>query len=390
MSTDEVKLQSETIDRLRPLLALMVVGLHVRPYYITGTETFFDGLYEASVITIYRVFFSIAVPFFFLISGYYFFKGLDKWDATIWKDKIKKRIGSLLVPYLLWNVIAFAGYFVTRFSGHIIKGAPMPNILAELGERGWLRIFWDRCLYGEIRTAKMNLFGFAVSTSTPMNEPTWFLRDLMVVILFTPLIWWLIRHFRKNFILIFGLLYLVDLWIPFAGFSSKAFFLFSLGAWLMLNSKNLVSVSRKCPWLQATFSLILLIVSSMSFSTNEWLYCISSRLFILCAIPVLFRFVSKRVAQSGGHPKEIRKSFTKSSFFIYVIHTVLITDAINWAFTSIVHSQNKMVLFVLLTVCTVTVFFTCHTIWLLMNRFTPNLLNILTGNRSTRPLISNP
>ena len=187
MSTDEVKLQSETIDRLRPLLALMVVGLHVRPYYITGTETFFDGLYEASVITIYRVFFSIAVPFFFLISGYYFFKGLDKWDATIWKDKIKKRIGSLLVPYLLWNVIAFAGYFVTRFSGHIIKGAPMPNILAELGERGWLRIFWDRCLYGEIRTAKMNLFGFAVSTSTPMNEPTWFLRDLMVVILFTPL-----------------------------------------------------------------------------------------------------------------------------------------------------------------------------------------------------------
>ena len=76
MSTDEVKLQSETIDRLRPLLALMVVGLHVRPYYITGTETFFDGLYEASVITIYRVFFSIAVPFFFLISGYYFFKGL--------------------------------------------------------------------------------------------------------------------------------------------------------------------------------------------------------------------------------------------------------------------------------------------------------------------------
>lgn len=391
MSTDRKIVESETIDRLRPLLALMVVGLHVRPYYTTGTETFFDGLYEASVITIYRVLFSVAVPFFFLISGYYFFKGMEEWDLAVWKGKIKKRVGSLLVPYLLWNIIALVGYFFTRLSGHIIKGAPIPYLFAELGERGWLRIFWDRCLYGDIRTDKVNLFGYAVSTGTPMNEPTWFLRDLMVVILFTPLIWWLIRHFKKNFILLFGLLYVVDLWIPFAGFSSKAFFLFSLGAWLMLNGKNLVSVSGKYPRLLASLSLLLLILSSMSFGTNEWLYCISSRLFILCAIPVLFQIVSKKVAwDREGRATEVRKNLSKCSFFIYVIHTVLITDAINWAFASIVHSQNKMVLFILLTVCTLIVFFTCYTIWLLMNRFTPNLLNVLTGNRSSRPLTSNP
>ena len=78
MSKDYMKIQSVTIDYLRPLLAIMVVGLHVRPYYTTGTELFFDGTFEALVITIFRVLFSMAVPFFFLISGYFFYQGLGQ------------------------------------------------------------------------------------------------------------------------------------------------------------------------------------------------------------------------------------------------------------------------------------------------------------------------
>ena len=384
MNYDNLKTQSVTIDRLRPLLALMVVGLHVRPYYTTGTESFFDGTYEASVIIIFGILFSVAVPFFFLISGYFFFKVLNEWNYTIWKQKIKKRAGTLLLPYLLWNIIAFIGYLFTRIAGHLIKGAPFPNIIAELNERGWLRLFWDRCLYGDIKPDKINLFGYAVSTGAPMNEPTWFLRDLMIVILFTPLIWWLIRHFNKTFIVVFGFLYIIDLWLPITGFSSKAFFLFSLGAWLSLTGKDLVSISQKKPLFVTTLTLLSLIVSAISLDKNNWLYCISSRIFILCAISTLFRIVSQAVL----HKEEIRTTgfisdLSKSSFFIYLIHTVLITDALNWILKPLIQSQNKIVLFLLLIASTLAVFLICHLIWLIMNRLSPNVLRVLTGNRSS-------
>ena len=383
MSKDYMKIQSVTIDYLRPLLAIMVVGLHVRPYYTTGTELFFDGTFEALVITIFRVLFSMAVPFFFLISGYFFYKGLQDWDKSVWSDKIRKRIRTLLVPYLLWNLIAFAGYCITRFAGHVIKGVPFPDLIEELSERGWIRLLWDRCLYGDIKPDVINLFGYAVSTGSPMNGPTWFLRDLFVVLLFTPVIWWLIRHLKKSFIIIAGILYVVDLWFPFAGFSSKAFFMFSLGAWLFLTGNNLVSISQNHPRIQALTALALLLVAAMSLGYNEWIYCILSRLFIVCAIPVLFRMVAKKVMTGETATKKWKQDLSNSSFFVYVVHTVLITDAINWVILSLAKNPCKPISFTLLIISTLTVYMICHLLWLFFNRITPRTMNILTGNRSS-------
>ena len=383
MKKDYLKIQSATIDCLRPLLALMVVGLHVRPYYTTGTEKFFDGTYEATVIMIFRILFSVAVPFFFLISGYFFFKGLESWDLSVWKNKIRKRVNTLLVPYLLWNLIAFLGYCITRFAGYRIKGIPFPNLMDEMSERGWIRLLWDRCLYGDINPDGINLFGFAVSSGSPMNGPTWFLRDLIVVILFTPVIWWLIRHLKRSFLIFAGILYVVDLWIPFAGFSSMAFFMFSMGAWLFLTGNDLVSISRIHPLIQAVTAIVLLLISAMSLGVNEWIHCISSRLFILCAIPVLFRMVSNRVITAGTGTKGWKQNLSNSSFFVYVMHTVLITDAINWFLLSLFKNPCKPLSFALLTISTLTVYLTCHLLWVILNRVTPKTLNILTGNRSS-------
>lgn len=380
MSNDTLKTQSLTIDRLRPLLALMVVGLHVRPYYSTGTESFLDGPYEASVILIFRILFSVAVPFFFLISGLYFFNGLDEWDSTVWKDKIRKRAGTVLVPYLLWNFIALVCYPLTRLAGHLVNGAAFPDIIAQINERGLLRLFWNRSLYGSLNHEVTTLFGWTAVTGAPMDAPTLFLRDLMVVILFSPLIWWLIRRLDKSFILIAGMLYLVDLWIPFSGFSSTAFFLFSLGAWLSLTGKDLVLVSRKKPVLQIAISVITMIAAAISLGKNAWIYTISSRLFIIFAIPTLFYTVSVTPCCKKG--EKLFNGLFKSSFFIYLIHTILITDAVCWIIDVALHPGNKIVSFILMVLCTLTVFLICHLIWLFMDRFTPRLLKILTGNRS--------
>lgn len=50
----------------------------------------------------------VNVPAFFCISGYLFFRNLDKWDWSVFGQKLRRRISTLLLPYLLWNIVSFA------------------------------------------------------------------------------------------------------------------------------------------------------------------------------------------------------------------------------------------------------------------------------------------
>lgn len=59
---------------------------------------------------------NVAVPMFFAISGVLFFNGV-----TSIKDcfpKIKKRIKSLLIPYVIWNIISLVS---TKNCGRLYK-----------------------------------------------------------------------------------------------------------------------------------------------------------------------------------------------------------------------------------------------------------------------------
>lgn len=382
MSNPLTEIESRTINFLRPLLAIMVVGLHVRPYYSDGTELFADGWYDASVITVFKILFSLAVPAFFLISGYLFFRNLKNWDVTIWKGKIRKRAKTLLCPYVIWNLIAFLGFIITRTAGHIIKGNSSVDLISLLNERGWIRIFWDRCLYGVIHPDTTNLFGFTVGAGTPMNEPTWFIRDLMVVILFTPLIHYLIRKTGRLFIFITGILFCIDLWIPFPGFSSKSFFLFSIGAWFSINGRNMLDCFNRFRATGYVLSLLLLFAASVSFNCNEWVYCISSRLFIICVVPSLFCMVSAFLSAKESRSKYPKPEFTDSSFFIYLIHTVLITDAVHWLLSYIPVPDKSILEFAMLIINTILVYLLCHCIYLFLKRYLPGVLSMLTGYRA--------
>ena len=381
MNSDWQKLQSETINCLWPIFAFMVVGLHIRQYYTDGTETFFDGLYEASAISIFRVLFSVAVPAFFLISGYLFFKKLEDWNASVWFTKVKKRGVTLLIPYLLWNLIAIGGFFVTRTAGHLIKGNEPVDVIFALNERGWLRLFWDRCLYGDVPPDRINLFGILVGHGTPMDEPSWFIRDLMVVVLMSPIIFFLIKKAGKLFLAMVGLLYCVDLWIPYAGFSSKAFFMFSVGAWFCINRWNMLEFFRKYSKMQLFLSIILLIIATFSFNCNEWIYCISSRLFVLSAIPVFFNLDAWLVEKQNLNGHSVYSAMSKSSFFVYMIHTILVVDAVNWLLAWFLRPNNDAMNFILMVLGTILVYIICHCIYLIMNIFMPKVLAVLTDGR---------
>lgn len=85
---------SQVINLIRFPLAVMVVLIHC------GSRSFVDGG-EWFRTLVSDVLPAIAVPLFFVISGFLFFQGLEQWDWEKWKGKMRRRVKTLLIPYLI-------------------------------------------------------------------------------------------------------------------------------------------------------------------------------------------------------------------------------------------------------------------------------------------------
>ena len=110
---------SQTISFLRFPLIVAVVYIH---FNISRKGISLHGInygtdnpdwYLFTINLVSSVIASIAVPLFFFISGYLFFLQKE-FNRQEYLRKLQKRVKTLLVPYLLWNLIAII-YQVVRF-----------------------------------------------------------------------------------------------------------------------------------------------------------------------------------------------------------------------------------------------------------------------------------
>jgi fucose 4-O-acetylase-like acetyltransferase len=112
-------IQSQVIDLLRFPLIIGVVFIHnASPtFFFQGVE-----LGSSSSLPIYsvcsqlfsQILGSVAVPLFFLISGFLFFLNVD-FNKQIYVKKLCARAKTLLIPYLFWNGLSILCYFVVRY-----------------------------------------------------------------------------------------------------------------------------------------------------------------------------------------------------------------------------------------------------------------------------------
>ena len=140
MSVNITSRQSQVIDWLRFPLAAAVVLLHA------GEST--TGLYDMDFSGTLRIVLSqgicrIAVPCFFLFSGFLFFTKLRDWDTQVWLDKIRKRGRTLLVPFLLWNVLALLvgfgyGWLRSRINPEIVPESLLETLQSNTRILSWL------------------------------------------------------------------------------------------------------------------------------------------------------------------------------------------------------------------------------------------------------------
>lgn len=143
------------LPQINFLLSLLIVFHHGFISIVRYNGSFSPFSYGLTV-SIERYLYNIsecAVPFFFFLSAYLFYRTYDgSWSQYLYK--IKRRFWSLLIPYIIFGTI---GYVKVRlFSPSEMEG----------GGISYLSSLW-------------------LSNTMPL----WFIRELIAFTIFAPLIW---------------------------------------------------------------------------------------------------------------------------------------------------------------------------------------------------------
>lgn len=292
-------------DSLRFPLAIGVIFIHSFGKPIDISDIYLPLKIE-DIFSYIRIFFShvlphIAVPTFFFISGYLFFVNIETFN------KLKKRIKTLVVPYFLWNLIPIIFFTIILLTKYIISGFNnIDDIKNYFLSLNW-RIFWDWNIWNLERT---NIIGMITPSSGPINLPLWFLRDLIVMIIITPLLYVLLNK-KLIPIILFSILYFLNIPLYFDGLSNTALFFFSLGSYFSINKLDLIKVISYYKLYLIPISFILLIFTTVYDGRYTFVGNILYPFYILSGMFSMF-IISNYFVNIKGYKYAITKS--KSSF----------------------------------------------------------------------------
>lgn len=146
-------------------------------------------------------------------------------------SKLRKRAQTLLLPYLFWNgALVGLHLLIELLFPSMLSGEAKPVL--DNGWCDWWDIFWAR--------EPSEPGGMPM----PINYPLWFIRDLMVLVVFSPLVYAMVRYLRQYALALLGFLWLIYDGVSSPGLSPTAWFFFSLGAFYSVHRRNFVVETR--------------------------------------------------------------------------------------------------------------------------------------------------
>ena len=210
---------SRRITSLRYILSVLVVFIHNN----FTAEKLADSLAEGNRIPIFAqsmvgewiqfvissALGSCAVPLFFMFSAYLFFK-----KDTPYKVMLKKKTRGLLIPYFVWIALNIA--LVTL--GKLFAARLNPSLLAnpeKISVLTWGVLDWLKAFSG---------FGFD-KFNHPYVGQLWFVRDLLILFLISPVLRVIYRRFPKTSLIFCAFIYISGI-TPQGFDSDKAALLF--------------------------------------------------------------------------------------------------------------------------------------------------------------------
>ena len=345
-SIDYNKLQSQTFNYLRFPLIVLILTIHTIDLPHEANSVFSVNI---GVIIRY-VFATFGVPIFFIISGYYFFyskNDTDTFNKESYISKLKKRVRTILVPYLLWNIFAILIFQCVQMS----KG--------------------NTYIHNGFDLLKMFTYWLGAGNPyTPANYPLWYMRDLMFLFVLSPLIYIMLKYLKVWPLLILGGLYFFNIGIGDPFLFSEMVFFFPLGAYFAIHKKNIIELCNKYAKLSYIL-FIALIVFNLIFKIS-----VIGKITTFVGVVALCNLVSYYLAK--GKIKE-NKFYSDASFFLYAFHGVPIMILSNrlsdmlpktdWAYT-----LNFFASTIIITLLGLGLYY-------VMKKIMPKFTAIITGGR---------
>lgn len=287
---------SNKITFLSFICIIMVVFIHSSnlPYTYNGSEVSHHWAFAHFI----EIFLSggiarIAVPFFFVISGYLFFINIRDTEISVWFPiKLKSRSVSVMVPYLLWSILWLAAVLLLPAAfKHRIQST---NI-----------------------TSLINIMVF-----DPINGQMWYLLDLMILTVISPLLYILINTFGTMFIVL-----VICVWILGINQSlglDMAICFFSIGGFISIhNDKSQYYASiinKRVNTLLTMFGLGIIANTAYTYVQYHDLQHYEN-IFLRCIIPIgiMGLWFCDRLyrTQLESFSKMV---FAKMAFLIFVAH----------------------------------------------------------------------
>ncbi len=205
------KYLSEKLQFFSFWLMIGVVQLHSVVQTGTSASAMIQRFFSYNLL-------QICVPMFLLFSGYLFFLNFEKSNINEYYTRIRKRMKTLLFPYVFWAVLVFFFIMLIQMIPQLSSFFPAKFIKMSFEE-----ILLNALIY-------------------PFNYPLWFLRELILYVLLTPLIYYGIKY--SGFFLV-ALLFIISLFIPsylqldIKLIQTAPFFFFVLGCYFGITKNKL-------------------------------------------------------------------------------------------------------------------------------------------------------
>lgn len=280
-------------------LVAIVMVLYIHTYYSEGENLATLGIIETLIGQRLCL---IAVPMFYVISGYLFFLKMSEGVKSI-GGKLKKRVRTLLVPYLLANLFTFLFYVTLNCITMIV-----PAIDAVVN----FKIF-GVIEQGLLPTLKL------IFIDPPIAFQMWFVRDLMVVMALSPIIYFAIDGTCKTRLHWVAIVLLLLAYIMSRNHWVTALVWFCLGGLFAIHPR--ITVTRKLPighGIVISMTTLVIIAVTSIFEMPSW----TVHMIAVFGVPTIWWLMD-----SFDFPNIkiwLQKNVCPYTFFIYLTHEPLL------------------------------------------------------------------
>lgn len=356
---------SQVISFSRIVLVVGLVFLHygrypnvdVSPFGGVAAETLSIATFLNSFVLFF--FFSV-VPVLSCVSGWLFFSFRDNAAENL-ATRMRRRFASLYLPLIFWNCL----YLLGLYSLFLVD--------AEHPVLGALNIDFAAARYTQYINAVLAL------TQHPIGFQFWFVRDLFVTVLVSPVLWLVLRKAPLLGAVALGGVWLagLDLWIFFR---TDVLFFFYLGGLLRQRRTRLEIGHATTVALMALYVGLVALRTLAPYVTGEGdspLLEVATRGMRIVGVlacwglfqRVAFSRLGERIARFAGF-----------AFFLYAIHFPLIAAVKVWLWHLVPSEAQGWMMAHYFASVVVTVFLGLFAAALLA-RLAPQQFALLNGGR---------